>query len=277
MLVAYNDFTNLDRSRVDALDYSKGTVEIQQASFAYVWRNELHDGALRAGPLGSETPDKKTEWVVFEANELYEHDLTIKVGVHHFMARNNIIRTNTSAAVTIETSDPEGRTVSDIHIVNNTAIASSGQGRFLNLPRNGGNKSAITLKNNLWIAPKFAAGSNGSAPVYVTGSSLEMFREISNNVWPDPVSYTRYAERGIHYVWSKWSDARGFKDEEEWADYSQVSDEFYENPSLDSRLMPKRGSKASTAAEIVRGVFTDFYGRLRPTSGRVSAGAVQMA
>ena len=38
MLVAYNNFTNLDRSNVDESDYSKGTVEIHKGSFAYVWR-----------------------------------------------------------------------------------------------------------------------------------------------------------------------------------------------------------------------------------------------
>ena len=279
MLIAYNNFTNLDRSKVDAPDYSKGTVEVHRGSFAYVWRNELHDGALRAGPRGStwETPDKKTEWVVFDANELYEHDLTIKVGTHHFMARNNIIRTDSSSAITIETSDKDGRTVSDIHFVNNTATTRLTYGRFLSLPRSGGNRGAITLKNNLWIVPKYVAAANASAPVYVESTNLDAFKEISNNVWPKPVSYHRYGEGGIHYVWPKWSASAGFKDVEEWDDYAQVWAEEYENTLVTSDLMPRSGTVASRAGEATKGVWTDFYGRTRPTKGAVTAGAVQTA
>ena len=277
MLVAFNNFTNLDRSKVDAPDYSKGTVEVHKGSFAYVWRNELHDGALRAGPRGAEweAPDKITEWVVFDANELYEHDLTIKVGTHHFMARNNVIRTDTSAAITIETSDDDGRTVSDINFVNNTAITKMSYGRFINVSRTGGIRGAITLRNNLWIVPKYIAAGNASAPVYVAGTDLSVFKEISNNVWPKPVGYNKYGQGGIHYVWPKWSDSRGFKDVKEWEAYDQVKDESYENPSYNSLLMPARGTVAATAGEAVDGVFTDFYGRKRPTSGQVTAGAVQ--
>jgi PKD repeat protein len=274
MLVAYNDLTNLDRSRYDEPDYSKGTVEIHKGSFAYVWRNELHDGALRAGPLDPEATSVKTEWVVFDSNELFEHDLTVKVGTHHLMARNNIIRTNTSAAITVETADSRGRSVSDLHFVNNTAVASLGKGRFINVLRKG-TEGAITLKNNLWIAPKFAAGANASAPVFVEGSDLDVFKEISNNVWPKPVSYTRYSEGGIHYVWPSWSDSRGFKDVEEWDDYAQVKNEQYENTALASNLAPRSGTIAAKAGVAVKGVFADFYGRTRPRSGAVSAGAVQ--
>jgi PKD repeat protein len=276
MLVAFNDFTNLDRSKVDEPDYSKGTVEVHKGSFAYVWRNELHDGALRAGPRGSnwESPGLITQWVVFDGNELYEHDLTVKVGTHHFMARNNIIRTNTSAAITIQTSDDYGRTVSDISFINNTGITSQGNGRFLNVAETGGNKGAITLKNNLWLVPKFVAGTS-SAPVYVAGKNLDVFKEISNNVWPKPVSYNKYGQGGIFYVWPKWSDSDGFKDMKEWDAYSQVWAEELENPSYNSFLMPAKGTTAATAGESVKGVFTDIYGRTRSLSGKVTAGAVQ--
>lgn len=276
MLIAYNNFTNLDRSAVDAPDYSKGTVEIHKGSFAYVWRNVLRDGALRAGPRGAEyeSANVKTEWVVFDANELFEHDLTIKVGTHRFMARNNVIRTKSSSAITITPTDKYGRTVSDITFVNNTAISSMGTGRFINVPGSGGSKGAITLKNNLWIVPSFEAGTP-SAPVYVAGTNLEMFKEISNNVWPKPVSYNKYGQGGIHYIWPKWSDSRGFQTPAEWDAFAQVKDEEYENTRTSAGLMPLRGTIASTAGDAVKGVFTDFYGRTRPLNGRVTAGAVQ--
>ena len=277
MLIAYNNFTNLDRSNVDAPDYSKGTVEVHKGSFAYVWRNELHDGALRAGPRGAdlEPPHIKTEWVVFDANEVHEHSITIKIGTHHLIARNNIVRTNTSSAFTVETIDEWGRTVSDITIVNNTGVTSNEVARFLNLPWAEGSRGAITFKNNLWVAPNFKAATRGSAPVYVDGNDLSMFREISNNVYPMPVEFGRYGEGGLHYVWEYWSDRRGYRDFEEWDDYSNVHDEFYERTSVTGDLAPRRGSIAYDAGEAVRGVFTDIYGNTRPRNGRVTVGAVQ--
>jgi len=278
MLIAYNNFTNLDRSKIDPEDFSKGTVEVHMGSFAYVWRNELHDGALRVGPRGEsyETPDKISQWVVFDANQLFEHDLTVKVGTHHFMARNNIIRTNTSAAITVSISDSDGRSVSDINLINNTAITTLSYGRFLNVPAGTGSKGAITLKNNLWIVPKYVAAGNGSAPVYVESTGLDMFLEISHNVWPKPVSYYKYGQGGIFYVWPEWSDSRGFKDAKEWDSYTQVENELYENPSMSSSLTPGSGTVAASAGDAVAGVFTDFYGRARPLNGRVTVGAVQV-
>ena len=277
MLIAFNKFTNLDRSGVDKLDYSKGTVEVHKGAFAYVANNELHDGALRAGPRGNtyESPANKTEWTVFEANRLYEHDLTIKVGTHHFMARNNIIHSNSSQAMTIDVSDKWGRTVSDIHIVNNTAVTTLDKGRFILLPVSGGNKAAITLKNNMWVTKNYHAGANGSAPVFVYGRNLDMFKEISNNVWPKAAAFHKYGQGGIHYVWTTSSDSRGYLDYREWDAYAQVHDEKYDNSSLDSSLRPRAGTVAATAGVAVNGVFTDFFGRKRPLSGKVSAGAVQ--
>jgi PKD repeat protein len=278
MLVAFNNFTNLDRSRVDPADYSKGTVEVHKGSFAYVWHNELHDGALRSGPRGAdyEPNTVKTEWVVFDSNELYEHDVTIKIGTHHLMARNNVVRTNTSAAFTVETTDDWGRTVSDITIVNNTGIMTDAVGKFLNLPgASSRSRGAITFKNNLWIAPNFASATRGSAPVYVDGDNLDMFKEISNNVYPMPVKWGTYAPGGMHYVWEYWSDKRGYKDFGEWDAYSNVHDEMYERTTITNDLAPRRGSDAYDGGEAVKGVWGDINGNDRPRSGKVTVGAVQ--
>ena len=274
MLVAYNNFTNLDRSNVDAPDYSKGTVEVHKGSFAYVWRNELHDGALRSGPRGDdhEPNTVKTEWVVFDSNEVYEHNIMIKIGTHHLIARNNVVRTNTSSAFTVETTDDWGRTVSDITIVNNTGVTSEAVARFLNLPSAGSSRGAITFKNNLWIAPNFAAGTRGSAPVYVDAMNLDMFKEISNNVYPMPVKWSKYGEGGLHYVWDYWSDKRGYKDFGEWNAYSNVHDEMYERTSVTSDLAPRRGTEAFDGGAAVKGVWGDMYGNARPRNGKVTVG-----
>jgi Ca2+-binding RTX toxin-like protein len=277
ILAAYNDFTNLDRAGVDAPDYSKGTIEVHRGGFAYIWRNELHDGPLRSGPRGAEFEpvNVTTDWVVFDSNQVFDHAVMIKIGTRHLVARNNIVRTKEDSAFVVETTDEWGRTVDDITIVNNTAITENPYGKFLNLPMAGGNRGAITLKNNLWINRTYEAGSRGSAPVFVYAGNLDMFKEISNNVWQKPRKVGSYGEGGLHYVWRVWSDRRGYKDAREWDAYSNVHDEFYADTPVTSDLMPKAGSVAATAGSAVKGVLTDFYGRARPLTGRVTAGAVQ--
>jgi hypothetical protein len=199
----------------------------------------------------------------------------VKVGTYHLMVRNNIVVTDTSAAITVETTDKWGRQDGDIRILNNTAVTHISNGRFLNLPSAGGAAGAITLKNNLWLVPKFAAGWRGSAPVFVYGDNLNMFKEISNNVWPVPASYDNFSEGGMFYVWSYFSDKRGYKDAKEWDAYANVHDEHYANTAVSSDLTPKAGTFASTGGVATGGVFADFYGRTRSRTGRISAGAVQ--
>lgn len=277
MLVAFNDLTNLDRSKVDRGDRSKGVVEIHKGSFAYVSGNEIHDGALRAGPRGGdqEDEDTKTEWVVFENNLVTEHDIAIYPGTYNLMVRNNIIRTNTSAAITVQPVDSQGRVVSNVQLLNNTGVSTVERGKFLLVTGNL-KTPAITLKNNLWVAPNHVAGKGG-APVYVADNDLSAFKEISNNVWPVPERFDAYGQGGLHYVWPYWSDARGYQTYAEWDKWAVVSDERYENGALDGDLRPRRGTTASTAGEVLKGVFTDFFGRTRRGSGSWSAGAVEVA
>ena len=94
-------------------------------------------------------------------------------------------------------------------------------------------------------------------------------------VFEGPAKFDAYGQGGIHYVWPYWSDARGYQTEAEWDRFAVVSDESYDNSSLDGDLRPRGGTVASDAAAVVKGVFTDFFGRTRPTGGGWSAGAVQ--
>jgi PKD repeat protein len=274
MLVARNDLTNLDRSGVDTPDYSKGVVEIHKGSFAYVSGNEIHAGALRAGPRGGGQEDRSTstDWVVFENNLVVEHDIAVYPGTHHLMIRNNIVRSDTSAAVTVQPADSEGRIVTDIQILNNTGVNTTDRGRFL-LVTGDLKTAAITLVNNMFVDPNHVAGKGG-APVYVSDTDLSAFKEISHNVWPVPVRFDKYAEGGLNYVWPYWSDSRGYQTYAEWDKWGVVSDERYDNSSLDGDLRPRKGTVAATAGEAIKGVYTDFFGRTRSGS-TWSAGAVQ--
>jgi len=279
MLVAHNDLTNLDRSNVDSGDASKGVVEVHKGAFAYVADNELHDGALRAGPRGGgqEDSDTSTDWVVFENNLLTDHDIAIYPGTHHLMVRNNVVRTNSSAAITVQPTDSEGRTVTDIQLLNNTGVTTAQTGKFL-LVTGDLKTPQITLMNNMWVAPNIIASTRGTAPVYVADTDLSAFKRISNNVWPAPAKFDAYGQGGIHYVWPYWSDARGYQTAAEWDRFGVVSGESYNNSPLDGDLRPRSGTVASDAGVAVKGVFTDMFGRSRPGSGGSwSAGALQTA
>jgi len=278
MLVAYNNFTNLDRSDVDASDYDKGVVEVHKGSYAYVANNDLYDGALRAGPRGNgwEPPETATNWVVFENNRVHEHDIIVYPGTHHFMARNNVVRTDSSAAFVIIPTDNYGRKVTDVWILNNTAYTSRDEGKFFHLVTAGSRNGAITVKNNMWVAPRFIAGNGQNAPIYVHGPDLSAFREISNNVWPEPASYERWGQGGINYVHREWEAQAGYMTQTEWDRFANVWDEEYDNSSVDSQLRPRSGTVAARAGERVKGVFTDMYGRERPDDGPWTAGALQV-
>jgi hypothetical protein len=278
MLVAHNELSNLDRSSVDGGDASKGVVEIHKGSFAYVADNQLHDGALRAGPRGGgqEDGDTSTDWIVFENNLLTEHDIAIYPGTHHLMVRNNVVRTNSSAAITVQPTDSEGRTVTDIQLLNNTGVTTAQTGKFL-LVTGDLKTPQITLMNNMWVAPNIVASTRGTAPVYVADTDLSAFKRISNNVWPTPAKFDAYGQGGIHYVWPYWSDARGYQTQAEWDKFGVVSDESYSNSSLDGDLRPRGGTVASDAGVVLKGVFTDMFGRTRQSGGSWSAGAVQTA
>ncbi len=60
-LIAFNNLTNLDRSKLgDLADYNKGTIDVHRGSYAYVASNYLYDGELRVGPRPDRRPSKAT-------------------------------------------------------------------------------------------------------------------------------------------------------------------------------------------------------------------------
>lgn len=281
VLVAYNNFTNLDRSNVDSPDYSKGTIEIQAGSYAYVAHNVVHDGQVRVGPRGGqwEPVSVKQEWSVFESNEINNVQAIVYPGATHSMWRNNIIHRDGGVAFSVRPEDGEGRYVVDLNIINNTVVNNAREGQFL-LVSSGhvgaGAGNGITFRNNMWLAPKVVpGGGNGVAGIYSNSNTLSNFNSIADNVWPSPAEFHGYAPGGIHYVWPNWSDARGYLDASEWEAQAVVTDDKFAFTPVDANLVPYATSVAATAGRAVAGVALDFYGHARALSGAVSAGAVQ--
>ena len=148
----------------------------------------------------------------------------------------------------------------------------STQGKFLDV---GGSVNGINLVNNLYVAPNLTPGAYQAAPVFVSGGDLSSFRVITNNVWAagHPLDY---AAGGMNYVWPTWSNTAGYQTAAEWNARPQVGTDVFSDVSVDGRYAPGASSVAANAGTLYGGVFTDFYGRVRPTSGPWSAGAVEV-
>jgi len=138
-----------------------------------------------------------------------------------------------------------------------------------------GDVDGINLINNLYLARNLISGPNGTAPVFVWDTDLSSFRKISGNVWPVTANIP-FAEGGINYAWTAWSDQQGFKTPAEWEAFPQVIKDYYENPSYDGNLAPATWSVAANAATPWAGVFKDIFGNNRPSSGTMTAGAIEV-
>ncbi len=274
ILVAFNDVRNADRSAIDGPDYSKGCIEIHDGSWAYIFGNKVQDGALRVGPRGSdlEPTTTATDWVVIERNEINNTAIRVVPGAHHVFIRNNVVKNTTnSAGINIVGRDDDGRIASDITIANNTGYNTGSAGSFIRVDTE---PKGVTLTNNLYVMPNMATGG-GSASVYVGDNDLAGFKSISYNVWQKPKSILLWAQGGVNWVRSTFGDAAGYKDVKEWDAYSQVSNDAFSVTSL-SGWAPTTTSTAANYAVKIAGVFEDFYGNSRPTSGRMTAGAVEV-
>jgi hypothetical protein len=273
-LIAYNNFTNLDRSSVDNQDNNKGTIEVHRGSYAYVAQNYLYDGELRAGPRGGsgDIAGSTTSWTVFEGNHVFNHEIQIYPSTVHLMIRNNVITNDNGAAINIVAVSP-GRSVDDIRILNNTGVDNGVGGQFLYVFA-GAPAHSITVENNLWLAPNVIAGEHATAGIYVGASNLNEFSTISHNVWQMPNLFVPYAGGGVMYIWPSWSDRRGYITPAVWNKLPGVSGDIFANTKVTANLTPVAGSLAATAGVPVAGVFDNLAGLLRPLKGKWSAGAM---
>jgi hypothetical protein len=271
ILIADNNFTNDANNGVQ-----KGCLTIHKGTYVYITGNTLNTGKLSIGPLGQGDglTDKgaRLNYVVAEDNKITGLTL-IETGAQHVMLRNNIMNRDSNVGIDVEGYDSTyGRGVVDLTILNNTVVNHATGGNFLRVE---GSVNGINLVNNLYLSNNLLTGPEGAAPVFVYGNDLSSFGTITNNVWCNPHIST-YAQGGINYVYSYWSNSQGYRTPSEWEAFGQVHTDYYENPSYASNLAPSSSSHAATAGIQWAGEFTDFYGKTRPSSGSMTAGAVQV-
>jgi len=275
VLIAYNDFTDLDRTSVDPSDGSKGSLWAMEGENVYIAHNDLH-GILQTGPNFGINPitgrvggnAERTRNLVVEANTL-DSATRILHGVTDSIFRNNIAVVSKVPAFCLEAySSDYQRQVENTIFANNTVINNTTIGSFMLL--NGAAKG-LQLLNNLYVANNLATGAGHSGGIISYTGDVSQFSKISGNVWSEP--NISWYDKGKHYLWPTWFDNRGQIDAAEWEAFANVQNDVFSSVSLSSSYAPTSG--AISTAPVVPGVFADFNGKTRP-SGSWTAGAIQL-
>ena len=230
LLIAHNDFANPKRPGLDNSDIDKGTIEMQRGSWAYIYGNTTRDGPVRVGPRGEATEPSSTRssYTVVENNRISNYQLNVNPGTHHLMIRGNIITANGQSGIRVMPSDPQGRNVSNVYILDNVGYNYAATGRFLRV-EGGLAARSVTVGRNRYVAPNLAVGGNDTVSVSVNGSSLVGFKAVFDNVWAVPRSITKYAQGGLMWVYGSYSGQVGFKDAGEWLNYPEVTGDVFRN------------------------------------------------
>ncbi|HWB20996.1 MAG TPA: PKD domain-containing protein [Phycisphaerales bacterium] len=243
-------------------------------TYTYVVGNTLKKGRLLIGPnFAVGASSERAKWCVADGNTILDEGIILYPGAEQTTLRNNYIRYNGGTAITAWAYDSSmNRNVNNLKVLNNTHYNNTTTVRFFDV---GAGDASFTVANNLVVAPAMITGNYPSGNMWVQDSGLGVFSSISRNVWAIPQS-TPWVANARHYVWPYWSEAAGYKTESQWAAYSVVSNEKYENVTLNSQYLPPSSSSAATWARKVNGVITDMYGNFRPSSGNWTAGAAEL-
>ena len=261
--ISYNTLQNLD---------TKATISLEEGEYVYVYKN-----TLKYGGAGAQTPQNvdsataaaaRMEWVVFDSNTAIGMEFQIGPATDHLMFRNNISFISSGQAYNINSYNSEYDTnVSDLTIVNNTAIDSGVSGDFLKTSSAG--ETGVDVVNNLFVAPKLEIGINGSYDVYITASSTAGLT-FSHNVWAVGVP-TREDPAAELYM-SPDLSMSGMLSPAQWNAEPGVSDDHFASVTLNSDNEPATDSIAYTGGIWVAGVYLDAGGDVR-TSADFGVGA----
>jgi hypothetical protein len=264
ILIADNTFTNND---------GKGCIEVHEGSYAWVQGNTVTNGDIRVGPLGlwGEPVTEITQYAVIQGNTVNNVSINVDPGSDDISIRNNVILRNEGMMIDVASTDSIGHTSGDIQILNNTGISDGTNGNFLKVEDH---TLGIILANNLMIAPNLVVGENGSAPVYTYENNLSSFTFIGGNVWPSP-DILGFADGGINFAGVTFTSA-GYFTPAAWNAQSVVANDIFSNVAVSSGYAPSSSSVAASAGNPIAGLFFDFDGNSIPSSGSISAGAVQV-
>ncbi len=263
ILIAHNDFTNLDRMGNDKGDQSKTTINFRAGSYVYIDDNTLKDGVVGFGPSILMKDESAAEWIVLDGNRISNGALKLSPGTAHVMVRNNWFDLVDTEQISIVPKSValEGRTIGDITVAQNTGVNSGTKGKFLKV-YTAAPAGAITLANNVYVSPQLKLGKDWACGVAVHSADTTGFAQISGNIWPT-------GDGPVQFVGAQLT-GQGYLTAEKWNALPQVKSDRFENLSLESNGQVPAGYKVLP----VPGARYDPAGKLR-TAENCVPGAVQ--
>jgi len=232
LLLADNNLTNLPRAGGNG--NSKNVLSIQAGSYAYIYGNILSTGPVSAGPLGTPAanPNVSFDNVVFDSNEILNSTILLTPGVHHVMARNNVIKGDGKVGFTVNAQESGGSfdwQVQDVYIEHNTVTEPGMWGGLLSI--NNGEAEGIHVDNNLFVDPNYETGF-GEGFIKTDNNDMNSFAEIKDNVWSIPSAVAS----GSGYFWesSNPGSPSGWLTPAEWEATGIPTGDVYENITLGS-------------------------------------------
>jgi hypothetical protein len=163
VLVAQNDFTNLDRRGGDKEDLAKGCIVAQRGSYVWIRGNRCHFGGIGVGPLGG--PDGLSDRAGVTRFAVVEHNtldggkaIEIKNGTEHARIENNTVDRGDAdlSAIEVEGIDlayPDRRS-RDLTILDNRQILSGGPDATSPVVRIGKGVLDVHEEGNIAMASK---------------------------------------------------------------------------------------------------------------------------
>jgi len=232
VLYADNNFTNLPRAGGNG--NSKNVMSIQAGSYIYLYDNRFSTGPVSMGPLGTPAanPNAGMSDVVLDSNTIVNTTVLMMPGVHHVMARNNVIEGSGNAGFTINAQEVGGSfdwQVQDVYIENNTVTEPGMWGGFLTI--NNGEAQGIHVDNNLFVDPSFETGF-GEGFIKTDNNDMNSFAEIKDNVWSIPAVVGSFAQGGYFFESSDSSSQSGWLTPAEWEATGIPTGDVYENVNL---------------------------------------------
>jgi hypothetical protein len=234
VLIADNNLTNIADAGGDTSDIVKNVVSIQAGGDIYVYGDTLSTGPVEAGPLGTPAADPNASMsnVVFDSNTVLNSSILLTPGVHHVMARNNVIEGSGNAGFTISAQEIMGNfnwQVQDVYIQNNTVTEPGVWGGLLSI--NNGEAQGIHIDNNLFVDPSFVTGA-GAGFIKTDENDMNSFAEIKDNVWSIPASVASFAQGGYFFESSDVGSQAGWLTPAEWEATGIPKGDVYENVNL---------------------------------------------
>ncbi len=238
VLVADNNLANV--AGYGPNDGVKGSVAVQEGTYAYVYANNVTSGPIGMGPIGSlnASPNNSFQYGVFDSNITHNIVIVFQPGAHDVMARNNVVYTDGTSGFLINAQQISTNSlgqqinwqVQNASFIHNTVIDSVAMGGFLT--ESNGSARNIVMDNNLFVDPHYQTGA-GQGLVQVDNNDLSSFSEIKDNVWAVPVT-SNWTQGGYFYVNVHGGVRSGYLTPAEWAAMGVPQGDVYENVTLGS-------------------------------------------